>query len=159
MQAAKKPMRSWTLKRSMVATKSDGCTIWLHGLRSLHRCTASMRKSHAALAIFLLIQGCALVQNQQAIDANSALIGRLREEIIACAGLPNQVEKAGGKEIATYSVAARHLVSGVVLGPSQCTVSFEFEAGRVSAVNYTLEDPGIVAPLESCAEIVAGCLR
>ena len=143
----------------MAATKSDGWTIWLHGLRSLHRCTAFMRKSHAALAICLLIQGCALVQNQQAIDANSALIGRRREEIIACAGIPNQVEQAGGKEIATYSVAARHLVSEVVLGPSQCTVSIEFEAGRVSAVNYTLEDPGILAPLESCAEIVAGCLR
>ena len=65
---------------------------------------------------------------------------------MACAGIPDKVEKAGGKEIVTYSVAARHLVSGVVLGPSQCIVSIEFERGRVSAVNYTLDDFGILAP-------------
>jgi len=118
-----------------------------------------MRKSCAALILCLLIQACALVQNQQAIDAKSALIGRRRAEIMACAGIPDKVEKAGGKEIVTYSVAARHLVSGVVLGPSQCIVSIEFERGRVSAVNYTLDDFGILAPGESCAEIVAGCLR
>jgi hypothetical protein len=118
-----------------------------------------MRKSHAALVLCLFVQACALVQNQQAIDAKSTLIGRRRAEIMACAGIPDKVEKAGGKEIATYSVAARHLVSGVVLGPSQCTVNIEFERGRVLAVNYTSEDPGILAPLESCAEIIAGCLQ
>ncbi|MGH6851833.1 MAG: hypothetical protein ACREDJ_01265 [Methylocella sp.] len=120
-----------------------------------------MRKSNAALAAYFLIQGCALVENQQAIDAKSALIGRRRAEIMACAGIPDQVANADGKEIATYTVvgAARHLVSGTVLGNGQCTTSIVFEAGRVSAVRYTLEDPGILAPLESCAQIVAGCLR
>jgi hypothetical protein len=118
-----------------------------------------MRKSKAALAICVLIQGCALVQNQQAIDATSALIGRRRAEIMACAGIPDKVAEADGKEIAIYTVAARHVVSGTVLGQAQCTTTIVFEAGRVSAVNYISEDPGILAPLESCAEIVAGCLR
>jgi hypothetical protein len=120
-----------------------------------------MRKSKAALAICLLVQGCALVQNQQAIDATSALIGRRRAEIMACAGIPDQVTIADGKEIATYIVVglARHLVSGTVLGQGQCTTTIVFDAGRVSAVNYESEDPGILAPLESCAQIVAGCLR
>jgi len=78
---------------------------------------------------------------------------------MTCAGIPNKVAKADGKETVTYSVAARYLVSGVVLGLRNCTVSIVFEADRVSAVNYTLEVPGILAPLESCAEIIAGCLR
>lgn len=77
---------------------------------------------------------------------------------MACAGIPDKVEKADGKEIATYSVAARHLASGVVLGAANCTVSIVFEADRVLGVNYTVED-GVVAPLEACAEIVSACLR
>jgi hypothetical protein len=120
-----------------------------------------MRKSNAALALCLLIQGCALVRNQQANDAESALIGRRRAEIMACAGIPDKVIKTGGKEIASYMVlgATRHLVSGTVLGQGQCTMTIVFEASRVAAVSYTSEDPGILAPLESCAQIVAGCLR
>ncbi|HUZ91574.1 MAG TPA: hypothetical protein VMU78_06720 [Methylocella sp.] len=119
---------------------------------------APMRKSNVALAICLLLQGCALVQNQQAIDASSLLIGRRRAAIMECAGIPEQVEKAGGKEIDIYWGTARHLASGVVLGEANCNVSIVFEADRVVAVNYTAVDPGILAPLESCADIVAACL-
>lgn len=120
-----------------------------------------MRKSNAAVALCFLFQGCALVQNQQAADASSALIGRRRAEIMACAGIPDRVTYADGKETATYIVfgAARHLVSGVPLGVGQCTTNIVFERGRVSDVSYIAEDPGILAPLESCAQIVAGCLR
>lgn len=100
-----------------------------------------------------------MVQNQQAIDAQSSLAGRRREEIMACAGIPVSDTKTSGKEVATYSVETRHTASGVVLGQARCTVSIVFEAGRVSAVNYEPADPGILAPLESCAEIIAGCLR
>jgi len=64
---------------------------------------------------------------------------------MACAGVPDTVEEAGDKEIAFYSVAARYQASGVVLGTANCTVSIEFEAGRVSAVNYTVDDPGVLA--------------
>jgi len=118
-----------------------------------------MRKSNVALVICLLFQGCALNQNQKAIYAELELTGRRRAEIMACAGVPDTVEEAGDKEIAFYSVAARYQASGVVLGTPNCTVSIEFEAGRVSAVNYTVDDPGVLAPLESCAEIVSACLR
>lgn len=122
-----------------------------------------LRAFNAVLAFGLLIQGllqgCALVQNQQANDAESVLIGRRREEIMACAGVPNQDRTAGDKEIATYFVAARHLASGIILGQPRCIVTIEFKARRVSSVTYALADPGILAPLESCAEIVAGCLR
>jgi hypothetical protein len=120
-----------------------------------------MQKFLAAVALSSMLQCCALVQNQQAVDAGPALIGKRRSEIMACAGTPDQIVKADGKEIAIYIVvgAARHLVSGAVLGRGQCTTSIVFEAGRVSAVSYAAADPGILAPLESCAQIVAGCLR
>jgi hypothetical protein len=117
-----------------------------------------MRKSSAAFTLCLLVQGCALIQNQQAIDAKSALIGRRRPEVMACAGIPNKVAKSGTKEIVTYSVAARYLVSGVVLGVRNCNVSIVFDEGRMSAVHYIIEDPSILAPFEECAEIVATCL-
>jgi hypothetical protein len=118
-----------------------------------------MRKSSAALAVSLLAQGCALVRHQQAIDAQSALVGRTRPEVMACAGIPTKVSKSDGKEVDTYSVAARYLVSGVILGVRNCTVRIVFDEGRVSAVHYIIEDPGILAPFEECAEIVATCLR
>src|ERR1700730_10969688 len=118
-----------------------------------------MRISKAAWGLCLLFQGCALVQNEKAFDAKSALIGRSRPEIRACAGIPNEVATVGGKETDIYSVAARYSASGVVLGLQNCTVSIVYEAGRVSAVKYELDDPGPFAPLESCADIVSICLR
>lgn len=119
----------------------------------------SRQKSYAALALCAALQGCALIQNEQAMEAESALIGRRRAEIMACAGIPDQVSTTGAKETATYSAAARHLVGGAVFGQGQCTVSFVFENGRVSEVNYPSEDAGSLTPRESCAEIVAPCLR
>jgi hypothetical protein len=118
-----------------------------------------MRITKAALAVGLLVQGCAFLQNQDAIDATTALIGRSRPEIMACAGIPNEDTKAGTKEIATYSVAARFSASGVDLGLRNCTVRIVFEAGHVSSVDYVVDDPGLLAPLETCAEIVSTCLR
>jgi pectin methylesterase-like acyl-CoA thioesterase len=118
-----------------------------------------MRILIIALAGDLLVQGCASIQNREAIDARTALIGRSRPEIMACAGIPNKVAKAGTKEIATYSVADRYSASGVVLGQKDCTVNIVLEAGRVASVDYFVEDPGPIAPLESCAEIVSTCLR
>ena len=118
-----------------------------------------MRISMIALAAGVVVQGCAFVRNQDAIDARTALIGKSRPEIMACAGIPNEDTKADGKEIATYSVAARYSASGVVLGLRNCTVNIVFEAGRVAAVDYFVDDPGPLAPLESCAEIVSTCLR
>src|SRR5262249_8834904 len=107
----------------------------------------------------LLAQSCALVENEKALDAQSALIGRSRAEIFACAGTPDQAALAGGSEFASYSAAARYTASGVVLGIKNCTVTFIFDAGRVSEVKYVVDDPGIMAPYESCAEIVSTCLR
>jgi hypothetical protein len=118
-----------------------------------------MRISKIALVVGLLVQGCAVVRNQDATDARTALIGRSRSEIMACAGIPNNDTKADGKEIATYSVAARYSASGVVLGVRNCTVTIVFDAGLVSSVAYIVEDPGPLAPFESCAEIVSTCLR
>jgi len=118
-----------------------------------------MQISKAAWGLCLLFQGCALVQNEKAFDAKSALIGRSRPEIRTCAGIPNKVVTAGGKEIDIYSVAARYSASGVVLGLQNCTVSIVYEAGRVSAVNYEVEDPGPLAPRGSCADIVSICFR
>jgi hypothetical protein len=118
-----------------------------------------MRISRAALAVGLLVQGCALAENQDAIDARLALIGRSRPEIMACAGIPNEDTKAGTEEIATYSVAARYTASGVVMGLKNCTVTIVFDNGLVSAVDYVVDDPGALAPFESCADIVSVCLR
>lgn len=118
-----------------------------------------LMRASRVLAGSLLVQGCAFIQNQDAIDARLALIGRTRPEIMACAGIPNEDTKAGTKEIATYSVAARYLTGGAILGLKNCTVSIVFEQGRVFSVDYIVDDPGPLAPLESCAEIVSVCLR
>ena len=107
----------------------------------------------------LLAQSCAVIENEKALDALSVLIGRSRTEIFACAGIPDQDDLKGGREFAAYSAAARHTASGVVLGIQNCTVMFVFDAGRVAEVKYDVEDPGIMAPYESCADIVSTCLR
>jgi hypothetical protein len=111
------------------------------------------------VAVSSLIEGCALVENEQAISAQSALIGRSRSEIVACAGIPDETERVHGTETAVYSAAARYSAGGTILGLKNCTVRITFEAGRVSAIDYFVDDPGPLAPLEECAEIVSACLR
>jgi len=117
----------------------------------------------AGLAIGALascsLQGCAFVENGQAVSAKSALIGRSRPEIVACAGIPDETARNHGTETAFYSAAARYSAGATILGLQNCNVQFRFEAGVVSAVDYIVEDPGPFAPLEACAEIVSACLR
>jgi len=111
------------------------------------------------LATCFLFEGCAFVANEQAITAQSALFGRSRPEIMACVGIPNETATIRGIETALYSAAARYAAGGTVLGLKNCTVRITFMAGRVSAVDYIVDDPGPLAPLEACAEIVSACLR
>ncbi len=113
----------------------------------------------AGLAICFLFEGCAFVENEQAINAQSALFGRSRPEIMACAGIPDETATIRGVETALYSAAARYAAGGTVLGLKNCTVRITFVAGRVSSVDYIVDDPGPLAPLEACAEIVSACLR
>lgn len=111
------------------------------------------------LAMGFFLEGCAIVENEQAISAKSLLIGRSRSEIMACAGIPDETVRNHGTETAFYSAAARYSAGATVLGLKNCNVQFTFEAGVVSAVDYMVEDPGPFAPLEACAEIVSACLR
>lgn len=136
-------------------------------LRGLHSpplpaaSSASLRAAKCLLlgGFCLLAQSCAVVENEKALDALSVLTGKSRTEIFACAGTPDWDALKDGKEFAAYSAAARHTASGVVLGIQNCTVRFVFDAGRVSEVKYDVEDPGIMAPYESCAQIISTCLR
>ena len=82
------------------------------------------------------IEGCALVENEQAAGAKSALIGRSRFEIVACAGIPDETATYHGTETAVYSAAARYLAGGTVLGLKNCNVRITFEAGLVTSVEY-----------------------
>ncbi len=107
----------------------------------------------------LLFEGCAVVENEQAITAQSALLGRSRPEIMACAGIPDETAAIRGVEMVLYSAAARYAAGGTVLGLQNCTVRITFTAGRVTAVDYLAGDPGPLAPLEACAKIVSACLR
>jgi len=119
----------------------------------------SGKRGGVGLAICLLLDGCAVVEHEQAINAKWALIGRSRPEIMACAGIPNETQTNHGTETAVYSAAARYATGGTVLGLKNCTVLITFVSGRVSGVDYIVDDPGLIAPLEVCAEIVSTCLR
>src|SRR5262249_3280644 len=81
------------------------------------------------LAMGFFLEGCAIVENEQAINAKSLLIGRSRSEIMACAGIPDETARNHGTETAFYSAAARYSAGATILGLQNCNFHFRFEAG------------------------------
>lgn len=122
------------------------------------------------IALFALgavaLTGCVYVEQGNATKGKTALVGKTRSQILACAGVPNETYKNGSSDYFAYDGTGRTRISMVPVGgnmiagvgrQSQCTVTLGFKGDRVATVNYRAGG-GLLTPEEACGPIVKSCL-
>jgi hypothetical protein len=138
-----------------------------------------MQKAIALMAAFVLVSGCAIQRAQLAGDAKTQMIGKSKEQVLACMGIPHGKAAEGTTEVWSYnsgngytegfgssSVSAsggRGYASlfGTSSSVSQsrfCTVNVTMMNGRVQALNYTGPTGGLLTEGEQCAFVLKNCV-
>ena len=127
------------------------------------------------------LASCAVVRADIANKAKLELVGKPKEKILACMGAPNNRMAEGQTEVWSYGSGGSTSVSTFqnssanvnVIGNTAygngfssgsgiaehryCNVNVVFNAGVVSAVNYTGNTGGLVSQGEQCAYAVQAC--
>ena len=128
------------------------------------------------IAIFAFnLGGCTNTKIGRAIVADQAktdLIGKTRNEVISCAGVPvrSLKNKEFNSEFFTYvggssSSFSLHRINSImnpIFAKSKnrsCTVTIELVNNIVTKVRYSGDTGPLLAPDELCAEVVADCVK
>lgn len=124
-------------------------------------------KNYVALALCaVMVSGCVYVDQSRATKGKTALVGKTKAQILACAGVPSQTYKDGAADYFAYNGSGRTRISMVPISgtmvagvgrQSQCTVTLGFKGDRVASVNYRAGG-GLLTPEEACGPIVKSCL-
>ncbi|WP_026873162.1 hypothetical protein [Inquilinus limosus] len=149
-----------------------------------------MTLRHAVLAglAFLVLNGCSEreARQQQALAAQSDLVGTSEAQLLACAGTPARSRSAGNTRYLTYQSAGMSAdeaagvggfggsTAGTAMGvnpvnrgvgmpigtsaldPNYCEATFTLVDGRVAEVRYRTS--GGYFRTASCSDIVAPCM-
>ena len=142
----------------------------------------------AGLAVLVLAGGCAerAARQQQALAAQSELVGTSQARLLSCAGTPSRTRSVGNTQYFTYqsagmaadqaadigsygaggpgsSIGISPVNSGVgipvgtsALDPNYCEATFTVVDGRVAEVAY--RTTGGYQRTAQCSDIVAPCL-
>ena len=130
---------------------------------------------HALMLIVIasLLAGCASSKFGRADLAERAkveLIGKSKEAILMCAGVPvrsQQVENmefmtyyGGGDSDAFFAGGAGSFAGGGVVSVKKryCEVTFILKNGVVEKVNYSGRTGGLITNSEQCAFVLQNCL-
>ena len=126
--------------------------------------------------IAVAIAACELQRAQEASDAQTAMVGMSKEQVLACMGSPVSTAMAGTTEVWTYNSGNGRTDSfGAVnawggngwasgFGSSTttgrfCKVDVVMNVGRVSRINYTGPTGGLLTRGEQCGYAVDNCLQ
>lgn len=124
----------------------------------------------AVAAFFGLLSGCALQRAQIAQQAQTALIGMSKADLLSCAGAPTRYAKAGDMEVMTYVGGGdTHGTIGGGWGNSagaadislyqrSCTANFTLRNDRVIKITYAGRTGGLITQGEQCAFIIQNCV-
>lgn len=131
-------------------------------------------RSVVGIASFLLLASCAdnkFHRAEVAKEAQTALVGMPRKELLACAGVPVRSAVDGTTEFMTYvgggdstgaAVATTNGNVGVGVVSTKhryCEVTFVLENGIVQKLNYAGRTGGYATEGEQCAYVVQGCMK
>ena len=136
---------------------------------------ASVRAGLLCL-VAVAIAACELQRAQEASDAQTAMVGMSKEQVLACMGSPASAAMAGTTEVWTYNSGNGRTDSfGVVnafggngfatgFGSSTttgrfCKVDVVMNVGRVSRINYTGPTGGLLTKGEQCGFAVDNCMQ
>jgi hypothetical protein len=132
------------------------------------------RISMAALSIVLALSGCAnnkFHRAEVAKEAQTALIGMQRRDLLSCAGAPVRQASDGDMEFLTYvgggdgngvAMGVATAPVGVAITSSKhryCEVTFVLSNGMVQKVNYAGRTGGWASEGEQCAFVVENCVK
>jgi len=122
-----------------------------------------MARKCGRLALSLLgfaISSCAGQRANIASQAKTLLIGKTKEQVLACMGAPPQRANAGETEVWSYPSGGDTITLGLV-GSSYsvrryCIVDIVMSGERVRSVNYSGRTGSLS---EQCAFAVKNCVR
>jgi outer membrane protein assembly factor BamE (lipoprotein component of BamABCDE complex) len=121
-----------------------------------------------ALAGGILLASCSFQRAQVAADAQTAMVGMSKEQVLACMGPPVNKAAEGATEVWSYAsgngrtdvdvAGGRGWASGTET-KRFCTVNVTMASGRVSRINYVGPSGGLLTPGEQCAFALSNCLQ
>jgi hypothetical protein len=135
--------------------------------------TRTKMKLAFVFVIAALLIGCASTKFGRAKLAKRAkveLIGKTKNDILMCAGVPVRSQHAGNIEFMTYysggdsnaylaGNAGSSAGGGVVsVKKRYCEITFVLRDGLVEKVNYTGRTGGLITKGEQCAFVLKNCL-
>lgn len=85
------------------------------------------------------------------------MVGLTKERVLACMGPPANRAAVGSAEVWSYSSEGENFTSYSY--GRRCTVKLTMTNGRVTAINYTGPNGGVLSPNEQCAFAVANCAQ
>ncbi len=109
---------------------------------------------HMALVVALLVASCSTIQRAELAErARTELLGLSKDNLLACAGVPDKHLATRDREYLTY-VVERDDVSGRF-----CAATFVLKDSRVEAVAYRGQTGGLLTAGEQCGYVVQNCLE
>jgi hypothetical protein len=132
------------------------------------------------LVAAIALTGCAIQRAQLSQDAKAQMIGKSKEQVLACMGIPNNKAVEGATEVWSYnsgngytegtSVGSATLNRGYgyasLFGSSSsvsqsrfCTINVTMASGRVQQLNYTGPTGGLLTEGEQCAFVLQNCVQ
>src|SRR5262249_24012480 len=127
-----------------------------------------MRSSRlVALLACLSLAACEAQRARLAADAQTLMVGRTKEQVLACMGRPADKATEGAAEIWSYFSGDRSMETmqssggGWVSGAKSqrsCTINFTMVGGRVSKVSYAGPNGEPLAANQQCAFALEDCI-
>ena len=127
----------------------------------------ALMRSLVALLACLSLAACEVQRARLAADAQGSMVGRTKEQVLACMGQPAGKATEGAAEIWSYLSGDGSMdtmqssgggwISGVKSQPS-CTINFTIVGGRVSKVSYARPNGEPLAPNQQCAFALEDCI-
>ncbi|HWY60268.1 MAG TPA: outer membrane protein assembly factor BamE [Rhizomicrobium sp.] len=138
--------------------------------------TRNFIRSVALILVSIAVSACEFQRAQEASDAQTAMVGMSKEQVLACMGSPVNTAMAGTTEVWTYNSGNGRTDSvGVVnawggygwasgIGSAttterSCKVDVVMNVGRVSRINYTGPTGGLLTKGEQCGFAVDNCMQ
>ena len=110
-----------------------------------------------ALLACLSLAACEVQRTRLATDAQTLMVGRTKEQVLACMGPPAGKATEGAAEMETMQSSGGGWISGAKSQPS-CTINFTMVGGRVSKVSYARPSGEPIAANQQCAFALEDCI-
>ncbi len=109
------------------------------------------RRMLLTLMLLFLNDGCVFHRENLLQDAEYRLIGKTKDELIACAGKPSATRQKDGNELLIYT---NGLPSSE---PNSCKLTFILAGGKVSKFDFKGDLTGINSSANICYQVVRDC--